>query len=395
MPAIVRTAGVESNAETFKVFSNPKRKRQARLIEGQNKANSHVEYRGVETQEQRYCLVVKDKETNKIELVEVPVFDIDAVVANERTKHLEQSIDQNGVENWQQRTKLGEAFGTKRAKTAITDVTRNRIDAEMLEGMEDAIVNNVKTRTVNMQSNFDAANEASNSDVNEHRPIPRFDAEATDVRNVYPITNIISQQDLDALLGLVEEMQSIGHIGAIDKLPYKDSEFIKAQVEHVMSEDTNVGPRLQLLFYASFLIAVYKNRRVNSKQQLIEKIPNAPRPLFDNVLNEFTTSKPGKFGTSKERSFVFDPFHTDKLLCYLFALMLHINSFELDVTPIAHELSSPVTKIESLFRNLGCVVRRATKEDLKQRELSNANGYKIATLSAPLKLPNLTKRRRN
>lgn len=386
MPAVVRMPGVAARAEAFEVFANPRKRKAARVVEGRSLANAQVQYRGTEDTQQRYCLVVKDPQTQAIELVEVPLFDVAVYVPSERTARLEGAISQHGVENWQQRSRLGEAFGTKRAKTAIVDVTRNRIDADMLEGLEDAIVSNVKTRTANLQTDAKPADAAS------ARPIPPFDESTDAVAQIYKIEDVVPAAELDALLPLAEELLASAEWQ--DKLPYGDSAFVNAQVAHVRGEETNVVPRLQLLAYISFLLAVHKHRRATSRQALAEKIPRAPRVLFDGVLERFATARPGKFGTTKERSFVLDPFSVDKLLCYTFVLMLHVNNFEVDVTPLAHELSAPVSRVESLFRNLGCVVRKATKEDAKLRELAD-RGYRIASLSAPLKLPSLVKRRRN
>ncbi|GMM49420.1 DNA-directed RNA polymerase I subunit [Starmerella bacillaris] len=398
MPAVLRTPGVDVSQSVFKVYTKPSRKRKSgkQIVEGKNLETPNVQYTGTQVTDEKYCLVIKDNETGKVELVEVPLFDIQTKVFNEHAAELANTIKQSGVENWQQRTNLGEAFGTKKAKTAINDVSRNRIDADMLEGFEDAIVDNVS-------SNIDISKTQSSSKDNKGagdimRPIPPFDLETHELHLVYNLSSIVPDEEWDALTPLVDDIiNADSQDSRIQLLPYGESDFVNERVAFVINEGVNVIEKLQVLVYISFLMAVYKQRRCNNRRQLVEKINNIPNILFDGVCNRFTVPRAGRVGTSKDRSFVFDPFHTDKLLCYMFALMLHSNNFMCDVTPLSHELSVPGQRTANLFRNLGCMVRVASKEEAKVRELTpqQASSYRIATLQAPLVLPDMVRRKRN
>lgn len=396
MPAVIRTPGVQISEETKFVVSEKahnKKRRAPLAIEGTNTANASIAYEGRQDVDQKYCLVVRDRQSNQLELIEVPVFEVTPYVKALRQQDLENVIRQSGVQNWQQRTTLGEAFGTKKAKTAINDVTRNRLDADMLEGLESAIVDNVDARTSNLPSR-----EQREQTAEAVRPIPPYNLETSKVSEIYPIDSIVPTSELDLVLPLVDELMSAATPDErSEKLPYGSSDFINARVEQVVSENSNVRPRLQLLFYLSFLRAIHQNRRATSRQTLMEKVGlDLPSELYDGVLQRFTVARAGKFGQSRERSFTFDPYHQDKLVCYIIALALHVNNFEVDLTPLSHELSSATSKLVSLARNLGCSVRAPTVAEAKDRELGSATAasYRIAELKAPLKLPDIVKRKR-
>lgn len=395
MSAVVRAPGVELSKDAqFEVFFKPaeKRKRkQPMLIEGSAPSNPAIAYEGSQDTNQRYCLIMKDSATGKLEILETLLFEVKPFVKKLRERDLESTIRQSGVKNSQMRTALGEAFGTKKAKSAISDIVRNRLEADMLEGLETAIVDNVQGRTRHLPSA-----EERQQTVEAVRPIPPYDLETSNVAEIYALESIVPVNELDLVLPIVDELLECSVAERYGKLPFKGSDFINARIDQVLSDDSNVRPRLRILVYLSFLRSVYEHRRATSKQVLMERVGSLPMQLFDGVICRFTTARTGKFGKVKDRSFVFDPYNVDKLLCYILALCLHANDFEADVTPLAHELSTKISKVVNLFRNLGCSTRTASPAEAKARDLTpgQAASYRIAVLMAPLSLPDVVRRKR-
>lgn len=401
MPVIIRTRGVKTNADSeFDVYARAgdKRKASPLVIEGESLSNPAIAYEGAQDSEQKFCLLTKDKKTGKVELIDTPLFEVNSYVKSLREKDSTTAIRQSGVKNWQQRTALGQAFGTKKAKTAINDIERNRLDADMLDGLEHAIVDNVKERTQNMPSS-----EQRQKAAEAERPIPEYNAETKNVAEIYPLSSIVPEHEYDQIAPIVDQIVEASTGGEdfetaiANILPFNDSDFINARIEQVISDDSNVKPRLQVLVYLSFLRAIYQHRRASSRQKLIEQIGPLPSTLYDGVLERFTVPRAGRFGQSKERSFVFDPYHIDKLMSFILTLSLHANSFQLDVTPVAHELSVKSSKLITLLRNLGCSSRPLNASEAQARHLSGsqAQSHKIATLEAPLSLPDVVKHKRN
>lgn len=143
------------------------------------------------------------------------------------------------------------------------------------------------------------------------------------------------------------------------------------------------------------LLGVYENRRVKDKQSLMTRLQNIPSEiLVDGILDRFAISRATKFGKSKDKSFTIDPYHEDKLLTYLFILLLHINNFTVELVPLSKDLKLKNTRLVGLFRALGAIIKSATVGEAEALGIpkSAVGTYKIATLKVPFKLPELTRR---
>lgn len=75
---------------------------------------------------------------------------------------------------------------------------------------------------------------------------------------------------------------------------------------------------------------------------------------------------------------------SDKILLYMFTLILSISGYSVIIDEIGKDLLLKPTKVSSLFKSLGCKIEKASAEEC--RELNNKNAKK-ATLVVPLKFP--------
>ncbi|ANB12065.1 DNA-directed RNA polymerase I subunit RPA49 [Sugiyamaella lignohabitans] len=356
------------------------------LVHGQS---DKLEYDGVSEGKDgnKYCVAVYDPQTKSLQLVPTPLVALSTIVKSKKRVR-GPDIKQSNVRNSIQRTALGEAFGTKKAKKAITDLERNKIDADLLQDLETAIVDTVKTSTENLPSH-EKIQEALSSE----RPIPPYNLEATDTSLIYPlIDGVFSKQEYDAMKVASIILKEKDDAKRIAMFPQKTSTYIHTRVQNtILSEISSVDKihKIKLLYYASLLIAVYENRRISSKTALLAKLGNPPEILVQGVINKFTVSKAGRFGRSKDMSFAIDPACENKLLCYFLVLALHLDNFSVEIPPLVHELSLKPSKLADLFKALGCNIKvvGASKSN-------NNAGLKIAVLKAPLRLPEVAKRKR-
>lgn len=295
-------------------------------------------------------------------------------------------IKLTGVRNVAQRNALGEAFGTKKAKKAITDYEKNRIDADKLQTAEMDIVDTVLSSTSTLPSRAEM-----NESVANDRPTPIPNVDATNVEDIYPIDSIIPPRERTAIRvgALLGESDLTAQL---DFLPYAKSTFVAKHLPAtVASQNTD---RLELLYYASLLFGVYENRRVKDKLLLMTRLEDKPAEiLIDGVLERFAVARALQFGKSKDRSFVIDPPHEDKLLCYLLALILHISNFQVELPPLANELNIKLRRLADLFRALGAVIKPCT---LTQAEAfgvprASAKNHKVASLKVPFKAPDMAR----
>ncbi|GAV48486.1 hypothetical protein ZYGR_0I07830 [Zygosaccharomyces rouxii] len=353
--------------------------------------NDRLEYDGRtdpgSADSKQYVVAVYNPEKKSVQLYRAPL--LNAKVVPKSTKNLVgPSIKSSDVQAYTLRTALGETFGTKKAKKAIADLERNRIDSDKLADSAVDIVDSVKTASKDLPTRTDLENS-----VTMDRPTPVANVDATDVEQIYPIENIIPKREWN-FIRVGSLLKETDPEKRLEMLPYTKSQYLAKKLP-TLTQATQTT-KLQLLYYLSLLLGVYENRRVSSKDKLLERLNAPPETLLDGVLERFTVLRAGQVGRSKNRSFFIDPQNEDKLLCYIMVLILHLNNFIVEISPLAKELSIKPSKIVNLFRVIGAIVKGATVAQAEAFGIpkSSASTYKIATLKVPFKLPQMTRRGR-
>lgn len=366
----------------FDVYKHKKHEKY--VIHGENDT---LEYNGQTEEDDNndYIVGLYDPLNKSVDLYNAPFVNA-RVLPKTARKYSGPAVKSNGLKFKSQRDALGEAFGTKKAKSAIASAERNRIDAEKLADIELDIIDDISKSTETLPSR-----QKMDAEVVEDRPTPYANVDATNVEDIYAISSIIPKKDWPYLRTqpLSDETDDKARL---ELLPYGKSAYI-AQVLPGLVKQNN-DDKLQLVIYASLLFGIYANRRVKDKETLMTRLENKPSEmLIDGVLQRFTISKTSQFGKSKDRSFMIDPHHEDKLLCYLLAIILHLNNFMVELQPLAHELQMKTSKLQTLFRALGCTVKGATAGQAEAFGIAKAmaSTYKVATLKVPFKLPQMTR----
>lgn len=349
--------------------------------------NTTLEYNGQSEEDcNDYVVAYYDPSTKAVELFRAPMV-IGKVTSLASRVHKGPKIRLRGVRNVVQRNALGEAFGTKKAKAAIVNFEKNRIDSEKLQDMELDIVDNVKELTLDLPSREQL------QDVSVHdRPTPWADVDATSVEDIYALENIVPKREfsairIDAILAEEDAEKRL------EMMPWTKSAFVSQNLPKFVA--LNKKREVAMLYYASLLLGVYANRRVRDKTTLMERLGNKPAEiLVDGILERFAVSRTSTFGKLKDRAFIIDPHHEDKLLCYLIALLFHIDNYTLGLLPLANELNMKTTRLTTLFRAMGATVKPigvglAEAIGLTKREAST---YKVAVLKVPFKIPEMVKR---
>ncbi|KAK9240866.1 RNA polymerase I associated factor, A49-like protein [Lipomyces kononenkoae] len=347
-----------------------------------------MEYDGQnDPDEDIYYVGVYDPNTRTVELMHAPVMNTSRTIKAYKNKEVA-AVKQANVQNRVQMTALGEAFGTKKAKKVISDLERNKIEAEKLESYADSIVDNIKTATENLPSAGSLREQQS-----EERPIPPFNEDADDLNNIYPLEGLLTKEEFGSIrVGAIFREQD--EKKRVSLLPFTASEYINNRVARINNE--NDMQKLKLLYYASLLMGLYNNRRISNKRALLQKLNYPAEILVNGLIEKFTESKVGKVGKEQDASFTITPKKEDRLLCYLFAICLRIDDYCVETPGLTAELSLRPTRVQDLFKALGCKIRpcsSAQKEALGLTAAEAAN-YKLATLSLPFKLPEVARRKR-
>jgi DNA-directed RNA polymerase I subunit RPA49 len=118
------------------------------------------------------------------------------------------------------RNVLGEAFGTKKAKAAIRAHERNKMDVSVMEAVADVLQDRIEEGTENLPTQgvsqaLCAINlihlwwpEKMEDVVNSARLIPAYNADAQRPEDVYPLHNIIPEQEWAALDNLLHKLKN-------------------------------------------------------------------------------------------------------------------------------------------------------------------------------------------
>lgn len=355
------------------------------LLHGQNSTLEYTAHTAADDAND-YVVALYDPAHKAVELFRAPLVH-GQVTSLENRVHKGPKIKLRGARNAAQRTALGEAFGTKKAKAAIASLERNRIDADKLHDMELDIVDNVKELTLDLPTREQL------QDVGVLvRPTPAVNVDATAVEDVYALHSIIPKKEW-AAVRIQPVLDEEDAEKRLEMMPYAKSAFVAKNLpKYVALHNTE---KVQMVYYASLLLGIYHNRRVRDKTSLLERLGNKPAEvLVDGALSRFAVARTTAVGKSKDRSFVIDPFHEDKLLCYLIALLFHIEGFTVEILPLANELNMKPTRLIGLLRALGAVVKpigvgMAEAIGLSKKEAAT---YKVAQLKVPFKLPEMVRR---
>lgn len=333
-----------------------------------------------------YVVALYDPSSKSVELYKAPVIPASVTAITDRV-HKGPKVKLRGLRTTQQRQALGQAFGTKKAKAAIANLEKNRIDADRLQDMELDIVDAVRAHAAVVPTVT-----AADDTTSVVRPTPEADVLATQVEDIYPLHNIIPKREWAAIrvASLMEESDNEKRLA---EMPWPKLALVSRNLARFVS--LGDSRRLAMTYYASLLLGVYHNKFCRDKMKLMEKLENKPaEQLVDGVLQRFAVARASMFGKSKDRAFVIDPFHEDKLVCYLLALLMHIEGFELDVHLLTKELSMKPTRLMGLLHALGATIKPAstTSGDTRGLLRKEALKYKVATLRVPFTLPKMTKR---
>lgn len=398
--ACFQNSGKISNVD-LEVYDNKKKNA---IVHGES-SDKTLQYDGDELEDSQYLLGVYDPKNKEIKLVQSKMFS-GRVKSNStlmKDAKLMKKLKRSTVEGTyaERRNALGEEFGTKKAKKAITEAAKNKIDAGLLEGSQVDIIDGIRETTKSMPNREQMAKLVEK----ENRVIPPCYPEATNVEDIYPIEEIVYSEILDSFpIDIFFSEESVDIINKIKLLPYvlgkdrgdihlKNSIFGKLLDELLNSTQTEVSEdvkyKLKLVSFTSMLVGLYFNRRCSRREKLMESFTNLPPSRAINFMLQ-------NFGNTKVKNSNFDrdikffnigPKEEDKLLCYIIVLLLSLFDYRLELSSLAADLSLKPSRLLALVRTLGCSIMIANKSDGKEN-----SGNKMAVLRVPFKVPELVRR---
>ncbi|KAG0292410.1 DNA-directed RNA polymerase I subunit rpa49 [Linnemannia gamsii] len=324
----------------------------------------------------RYVLAIRDRDTDKITFKDAPVIPINRTIKSLKNAKGPVAAKEQFT---QAKNTLGEAFGTKKIKQQIKSVERNAVNVSTLDSIAGILHDSIAAKTSALPSK-----ESIKAKADEDRPIPPFDLAATKVEDIYKIDTLITPAEYQVIpfKALLEKSSQ-----PLAVLPFQNSAYVNGALTVALSISKKDRHKIRLLMYISFLMAfrTIPDKKLDDSEFVNKIMGDVPSVIMENLYERFTESPEG---VDKKRH-TFTPKSKDKLLCWILAIALTLENFNMDAGSLTKDLSMKQTRVNELYKSLGCKVNELTATEKAQSGASNeeAKSMKRAILTVPLTFP--------
>lgn len=280
------------------------------------------------------------------------------------------------------RNDLGQTFGTKKARKAITSITENAISPvkAIRNSASDSPAKMDSATTAMLESMADATAGIATRDelqsaIDNAKPRPKANLSAGEVDQVYTI---------ETLIGL-DVMKSVPAKDWQDTLKAKReivsiSKFVAHRVQNFAFD----VQKLKTLRFLECLLMFYNatkprrsTRQVPRKDDLRTAMGGIPETVTENIRR--------KFSSGNEMS----KFQSDLLITHICALALLVDNYDVDMYDLREDLKLEVKDISAYFQELGAKVSSIGVAEGKKLGLDKAGmaQRRVAKLKLPLEFP--------
>lgn len=304
--------------------------------------------------ERRYMLGVHNPRTNTLTLHSAPLHSLSVSITSLKSIPSAHTSEQMSI----QRALLGTTFGTRKAIRNIRAMERNKLTVDSYGTASDT--QSLLLASISASSSTLPTMAHIESVANAQRPIPPFNMEAKDPKEVYALDGCVAPDELAALdevLGNVLSVKTIKERNAF--LPYRRSTFLANQLRKILpNREDDAAPSLsakelrkvRLLIHLSYLFAFRKAAAVGRDidgVKLAERMGGPKSEVMDGLVERFTERM--KVG-GEERRKVTGPTEL-KLLSFLLVIVLRLDGWGTDVATIAEDLGLGTKKCVRLPRS--------------------------------------------
>lgn len=272
------------------------------------------------------------------------------------------------------KTDLGQTFGTKKAKKAIQENVLNAIAPQKKAGDAptkiDAAARAMLSSVGEVTSTM-ASREELQAVVDEAKPVPVANVDATEIQDVYDPKKIIGADILN-LVPVREWQEKVQHKESI-QVP---SRFVAARVNRVAGNEEAVT-RLRVLRYFFFVLLFYLHskpgkargtRSIPPREKLRELLAPAPEAVIESIRRKFSDR-----GEMRK-------FHIDLLMTHCCVFACIVDNFEVDTQNLRDDLKIDQKTMNGYFHEIGGRVKPVSNKDTKTT-------IHVARLTLPLNFP--------
>ncbi|PLW06457.1 hypothetical protein PCANC_21430 [Puccinia coronata f. sp. avenae] len=234
------------------------------------------------------------------------------------------------------RSALGATFGTKKARRALQAAARSKVDPDTLTHLEGHVTTAITENSTCLPS-LDA--QAQETDAN--RPIPPFNVEATDLKDVYLLSNVVSNLELNSIpLGPL--LTAVTAQDAARRLPSPHSKYVVRRLEALWKRCPN--GKLDK-----------KEIKDSASSLAIDSSSATPDSIIDGILSRFTEAAKGSDGSLVHN---LTSFSTIKLYSYIAVLCLIHDEFMTRIWGLPEDLQEAATKHQRDLSELGLQIEQ-------------------------------------
>ncbi|KAJ3197493.1 hypothetical protein HK101_003191 [Irineochytrium annulatum] len=291
-----------------------------------------------------YAVGIYNRKTNKLTLADAHVVRMSTVVKRLKTPK-SRLIGQKSMES---RNTLGQTFGTIKRKKAIKAMERNKLTAtsvSMAEGMiKDSI--DASAEVLPME-------DVVMAEQNAKRPIPPFDINATSVRAVYKMSDIVTDEELNVIDVEHIKQHKFKEDLSADLTAARVPEWAQDRIHKCITENGG-EKKLRQLIYLSYMTKMYESKPMELQKGYLFK--GMHRVISDKLIARFTVPDPrnAKKCQAPESMKL-------KLLGYILCMCLILEDYSLPTKSIANSLKIPESKVILVMKELGCKVDKGGK----------------------------------
>ncbi|EKJ73523.1 hypothetical protein NXS19_009226 [Fusarium pseudograminearum] len=321
-----------------------------------------------------HFLGIYDPKSGKLEVVEAKKMTMRAAVRAKQSAAAAADERDASQTMMQLKIDLGQTFGTKKAKKAIQENVLNAIAPQKKAGEAptkiDAAARAMLSSVGEVTSTM-ASREELQAVVDEARPVPIPNLEATEIQDVYDPKRIIGA-DILKLVPVREWQEKVQHKESI-QVP---SRFVAARVTRVAGNE-DATDRLRVLRYFFFVLLFYLHskpgkargtRSIPPRDKLREFLAPAPEAVVESIRRKFSDR-----GEMRK-------FHIDLLITHCCVFASIIDNFEVDTQNLRDDLKIDQKTMNAYFHEIGGRVKPVTNKETKTT-------VSLARLALPLNFP--------
>ncbi|CAG8962278.1 hypothetical protein HYFRA_00005333 [Hymenoscyphus fraxineus] len=328
----------------------------------------------------KHYVGIYDPETGKMEVMEARKMAVRGTVRAHQVAIEDLEVE---LKSRDQRNQLGQTFGTKKSKKSIASFTENAINpghSRAADGVPTKIGSGDKAilETIGTITSTMATKEQLAAEIEGHKPRPKANLGAKDVKDVYTIEGLIGEN----ILALIPVKQWLEKKKAKQDLEcnsrYVASKFVPVGVDTV---------KLKALRYILFLLEVLDkstSKRAEKKlprnDEVTSILDDMPRSVWEDFKSRFTTAN------------MISRFQYDLIVTHICALACILDAFDVYMYDLQEDLKLDAKKIETYFREVGAKTVALPVAEQKRLGLSKvvAAQRKMAKLRLPLVFPTMS-----